>query len=278
MWIDWTRGRERSAECFATHEVPPETWSTARPPILHPTCTSCDCLTDLKDVTIFTFYYLLRVSIVDVLFLRAIRKLTIYSLSPFRKFTSVKAAGQGSVGQEGCHTVPPPLPPPPPSTKLDKPTGRTLCSCFPFSNIFSFLQTLGYCPFHVFANTPPKILTPNPSALYSLSSCFLSSGLCTISSGRLHRDCSYIMYSSTSLLQATLLVDSPSTTYRDFTWKSFFNKDLATQQWEPLLRSMWYLESLTKEGVTTHTGRVKTAVAMNWRSVTHIVKYTVCSQ
>lgn len=114
-------------------------WSAASPPIPHPTCTSCDCLTDLKDVTIFTFYYLLRVSIADVLFSRAFRKLTTYPLSLLRKFTRVKAAGQGSVGQEGCHTVQPQ----PPSTKLDKSTVCTLSAAVSLSQAFSPFCKLG---------------------------------------------------------------------------------------------------------------------------------------
>jgi hypothetical protein len=89
----------------------------------------------LRDVIIFTFDYLLRISIVDVFFPRAFRKLTIYSLSLFRKFTSVK----GSVGQEGCHTVQPQ----PPRTELDKPTVRTLSAAASLSQTVSLSANFG---------------------------------------------------------------------------------------------------------------------------------------
>lgn len=110
------------------------------------------------------------------------------------------------MGQEGCHTAQPQ----PPSTKPDKPTLCALCSCFPFSNIFSFLQTLGSCPFHVCQHTAKDFSSKSECAV-----CILLL-LCNISSGRLRCDCSYIMYSSTSLLQAPLRVDSPSTTRQGF--------------------------------------------------------------
>lgn len=76
-------------------------WNSASPHTPQPTCTSCDFLTDFNDVTIF-FQYLFCIRIVGVLFPRAFRKLTIYSLSLFRKFTCVKAAGHRVSGTGRC--------------------------------------------------------------------------------------------------------------------------------------------------------------------------------
>lgn len=109
---------------------------------------------------------------------------------------------------------------------------------FLFLHIFSFLQTLGYCPFRVFANSQPKTLTLNltaPVFILLLSLQWPSKHQVWNTAPLL---LSYIMYSSSSLLQATLLVDILSTTYRHSTENLFSRRISLLDSGNLLLLSM----------------------------------------
>jgi hypothetical protein len=134
----------------------------------------------------------------------------------------------------------------------------------PFLRQFPFLQTLGYCPFHVFANSQAKTSTPNLSAVFILLLLSLEWPL-QHQLWKAAPFCSYIMYSSTSLPRAALPC---SWAFQPLPTgippkRSFSNKDLSTQQCEPFFAPKHVILRKSHKGVSTHTVRVKTTVIMN---------------
>lgn len=99
-------------------------WSSASPHTPQPTCTSCDCLTDFKDVTIYIFLVFISYKYCWCFISKGIQKAHyLFTITVWKIHLCQGCWTHGSVGQGGCHSV---HPQPPTSTKTNKPTVRTL--------------------------------------------------------------------------------------------------------------------------------------------------------